>query len=140
MTSSFHRKTILLVLFSFLFLSAAPLLAFAVPAGQALTLFGIDLTCSPEKAPKAGGCGFPALIALGKGLVGQLLLWIIPIASAVIIAGGIVIMTAGGSEDKVKKGKAIITTAVIGVTIAFGAWLIINAIFLALTGKSVTNF
>jgi len=59
--------------------------------------------------------------------------------------GGIVIMTAGGSigteksPSRVSKGKKIITTAVIGIAIALGAWLVINAIFLALTGSDVDS-
>ncbi|KKU75857.1 MAG: hypothetical protein UY02_C0041G0011, partial [Candidatus Giovannonibacteria bacterium GW2011_GWB1_47_6b] len=45
-----------------------------------------------------------------------------------IVWGGFVIMTAGGSEEKVKKGKGIITASVIGLAILFGSWLIVTVI------------
>ena len=38
------------------------------------------------------------------------------------------VLTAGGSEEKVKQGKKIITTAVIGVAIALGAYLIVTSV------------
>lgn len=45
-----------------------------------------------------------------------------------IVIGGIVIMTAGGSPDKASQGKRMITYAIIGIVIAFGAWLVINTL------------
>ena len=45
---------------------------------------------------------------------------------AIIIAGGIFI-TAGGSPQKVDLAKKTLLYAVIGLFIAFGAWLIIDA-------------
>ena len=54
-----------------------------------------------------------------------------------ILYAGVVIMTAAGSEERVSKGKKLIIAALWGIAIALGSWLIINAIFLALTGIGV---
>lgn len=103
-------------------------------AQVSVNLFGYDLGCSPAKAPKDGGCGIKEFLGLVRHLIVWLTIIVIPIGAAVIIWGGIVIMTAGGSEERIKKGRKVITTAVIGIGIALGSWLIINAIYLALTG------
>lgn len=96
--------------------------------------------CDPSLAPSQGGCGIPQFVQLLKNVIDFLTIIVFPIAAGVIIWGGIVIMTAGGSTERASKGKKIITTAVIGIAIALGAWLIINAIYLLLTGANVPTF
>ncbi len=73
-------------------------------------------------------CDIAAFITWIKELINTLLIIVIPIGIIFIIYGAFVIMTAGGSEDKAKKGKDIITAAVIGVAVSFGAWLIVTTI------------
>jgi len=53
------------------------------------------------------------------GLVGSL-------ALLYMIYGGFVFLLSGGSSEKVSKGKAIITNAIIGVTIVFFSYMIIQ--------------
>lgn len=52
-----------------------------------------------------------------------------------ITIGGITIMVAGGSPDKASQGKRMITYAIVGIIIAFGAWFIINVIMNALVDR-----
>ena len=47
-------------------------------------------------------------------------------ATAFMIAG--IMLVAGGSENAIKRGKTILTSTVLGLLIAFGAWVIINMI------------
>lgn len=56
-----------------------------------------------------------ALYIIGGGL-----------ALVVILAGGITIMTAGGGEDKLKKGKSIITYGLIGTAVILCAGFILD--------------
>lgn len=51
------------------------------------------------------------------GLIGTLFL-------ALLIYGGIIWMTAQGSDEKIKKAKAIITSAVIGLVVTVAAYSI----------------
>lgn len=95
--------------------------------------------CDPALPPNQDGCGIPEFIQLIKNIINFLTIIVFPIAAGVIIWGGIVIMTAGGSTERAGKGRKIIWAAVIGVAIALGAWLIINGIYLALTGANVPD-
>jgi hypothetical protein len=103
----------------------------------AVTLFGIKMNCDPAKAPGAGGCGIRDFVYFLKQFIKYLTVVIVPLAVFFIVWGGLVILLAGGSPERVGKGKKMITTALIGVAIALSAWLIINTVFLALTGASI---
>lgn len=52
----------------------------------------------------------------------------LPIAVVILIYGGIMMLTSGGSEDKLKKGKNALWMAVWGMLITFAAWLIVDTI------------
>ena len=53
---------------------------------------------------------------------------VFPLAAAMIVMGGIFIMTSSGSSDRFSRGKEIITSAVIGILIALLSWIIIDTI------------
>ncbi len=61
----------------------------------------------------------------------------IVLAVAYTIYGGFLIMTAGGSEEKVGAGRGAITAAVVGLTISLTAWLLINSVMNALGGGAI---
>lgn len=58
---------------------------------------------------------------------------VFPISAVMIVVGGFFIMTAGGSTERVSKGKEIATAAVVGLLIALTSWLIIDTIIKILT-------
>lgn len=82
-----------------------------------------------------GPCNFCDAMIVISNIVRILLLFSIPIAVLMIVAGAILLAVAGGSPDKVKKGKDIITSAVIGVVIALLAWVVVNTLIHVLTGR-----
>ncbi len=51
------------------------------------------------------------------------------------VYGAIMLMISGGSEERVRKGRGIITSAVIGLVIVLVGWLIINTVLHLLTGN-----
>lgn len=59
------------------------------------------------------------------------------IAVIMILFGGFMWMTAAGNEEKVKKAKAILTSAVIGLVIVLLSWAILT--FVVSTVKNVTS-
>lgn len=59
------------------------------------------------------------------------------VAVVMIILGGFIWMTAAGNEEKVKKAKAILTSAVIGLVIVLLSWAILT--FVVSTVKNVTS-
>ncbi len=53
---------------------------------------------------------------------------IFPLSAVMIVVGGIMVMTAGGSTSRVAKGREMVTAAIIGLLIALLSWLIIDTI------------
>jgi len=49
-----------------------------------------------------------------------------PIAVLALVAGGIMYIISGGKEDKMEKAKRLITTALIGLVIIYGAFAIVS--------------
>ncbi len=79
-------------------------------------------------------CTVQDFITFVRNIITTLLEIAIPLAVIFIVYGAFVIMTAGGSEEKVKKGKTVIISSVIGLTIALASWLIVTTINQALKG------
>jgi len=93
---------------------------------QDQTDFGLS-----ETAKSAGlyqeGAEVPSPAALIGRIIGVVLAFVGVIFLILIIYGGILWMTAGGNEEKIKKAKSILTTALIGLVII-------------LTGYTITSF
>lgn len=91
--------------------------------------FKLGPDCDPALPPsQPGACNIQAFAVWLKKIIGFLFTIAIPVGVIFIVWGGFVIMTAAGSEERVRKGRQIITAALIGVAIALGAWLIITAL------------
>ena len=70
-------------------------------------------------------CG---LLQLFQNLLNFAFTITVPIAVIVLVYGGFRIMTAAGSPEGMKAGRDAVVTALIGVAIVFGAWIVINTI------------
>ena len=112
------------------FLSINPALADHEPGHNKLKLLGQEINCYPELAPShPDGCGIANFIDLIKKIIKFLMTYVaIPIAILMMIWAGYVIITAGGSQEKYRHGKEIITTAIIGLAIALTAIAVIDII------------
>ena len=87
----------------------------------------------PAIVPCTTDCTWDNLYQLINSLITLLLEVAIPLAVIVILYGGFMIITSGGSEDGFKKGKDAIIGAVIGLAIVFGSYIAVNLIIGALT-------
>lgn len=56
-----------------------------------------------------------------------------------LFVGGGTMLMSGGSEERVRKGKAILTNTIFGIVIALGSWLIINTLYVALLPEGSTK-
>ena len=82
--------------------------------------------CGPGVGPD---CKFCHLLILVEKVIDFALYNIaIPLVVVFIVWGGLTIMTAGDSPEKVSQGRKMIQSAIIGVFIALGAWMIINMV------------
>lgn len=60
---------------------------------------------------------------------------VLPLATLLLVIGGILFIFSAENPENVTKGRAILTSVVIGLIIIFAAWLIINS-FVMLIGVS----
>lgn len=80
-------------------------------------------------------CQFSDFIDLISGIVSFLMFKVaLPLSAVLFSWAGIVMMTAGGSEDRIKTAKDIFWWVFVGLVITFAAWLIVDLI----TGSLVT--
>lgn len=62
-----------------------------------------------------------------------------PLATIMLIYGGVMLIISGGSEDRKKKGLNAIWAAVWGLVIVFGAWLIVNTVINSLASNEFSG-
>ena len=98
---------------------------------------GIGTPLVPCDGTPANPCNVCSLYTLAHNVI-DFLLWGLatPLLVIAILVGGIYWLISGGSEQKIERGKEILTSAIIGFLIAFGAWIIINTIMDTLAFKT----
>jgi uncharacterized membrane protein required for colicin V production len=73
-----------------------------------------------------------------QGLIGKIINAVLglvgSVALAMFIYGGVLWMTAAGSNERVQKGKDVILWATIGLVVIFSAYAIIRFVLMALKG------
>lgn len=105
--------------------------------------------CNPgssQTAAKSSGlvqCGNPgqpactlcSFLELVKTLINFIMGLAFAFVGLFITWGAFVTMTAGGSEERVKEGRKILTTAIIGLVIMLSSWMILGTVIQILTGS-----
>lgn len=77
-------------------------------------------------------CQFCHFLVMFRGILDFILKLVIVIGVLMFTIGGFMFLFAGGSPERLDLAKRILTSTVIGLAIIFGAWLIINTIFMAI--------
>lgn len=78
-------------------------------------------------------CDFNALMTLVNNVIQFLLFYLAtPLAAIAFSYAGFLLITSGGSEEKLGTAKKIIKNVLIGYVIALAAWLIVNTILTTL--------
>ncbi len=84
----------------------------------------------------AGAAGLGRADTDLPGIIGRFVGGLISLLGVVfvllLVYGGFIWMTAQGSEEKIKKAKSIITSAVIGLVVVFASYAIAQAVIGAL--------
>jgi hypothetical protein len=124
--SKFKIFTFYTVIFIFTFL----IFNFA-PFGASAAL----IPCGPGTSKPT--CQFCDLAELIGRVINFGIKLVIPIGVVFIAWGGIVILTASGSTEKAKKGRDILTAAIIGIVIALIAWLLVHQFLNIITGNKM---
>jgi hypothetical protein len=63
----------------------------------------------------------------------------VPIAVLMVVIGGAMFLSAGGSPEKISSAKNLIKNVVFGMVIIFAAWIIVNTIFMLITGLKTSK-
>lgn len=131
------RKAIIVasLLLAVIAVSAAPFVASA----QTISFINIwqNTSCAPNPSigPTAS-CTLCDGIVVARNIITNLFMAASIVAAVAIIAGAVVLMTAGASEKNVGRGKEIMLNAVLGLVIALAAWLVLNTFLGFLTGNT----
>lgn len=107
----------------------------------ALAANEIDLCAPTSGGIKPPGCG-GAAFDFGKtiqNILGMLLFVSFIAALIFLIWGGIKWIMSGGDKDGTQKAKDTVTSALIGLAIVLGAWILINIVAQLVTGSSLGN-
>jgi len=91
--------------------------------------------CGTEANPEK--CGICHFFKLAQNIIDLFITLIVFIAPLMIVIGGVILLTSSGIPEKAGYGKRIITYTVIGMVIAFTAWVVINTIMLRLANPEV---
>ena len=82
-------------------------------------------------------CDLCDLYVLVKNIIDFILLkFILPVAVISLLIGGILILTSRGNPSQLQTGKAALYNTVIGIIIAFAAWLLISTLLSTLGFKN----
>ncbi len=78
-------------------------------------------------------CDFNALVGMVNNGINWLIIYLAtPLAAIAFAYAGFLLLTSGGSEEKLRKAKTIILNVVVGFVIALAAWLIVKTILVTL--------
>ncbi|MFH1170099.1 MAG: pilin [Candidatus Vogelbacteria bacterium] len=111
-----------------------------------LPLFAFGQASDPNSANlvpcgQAGAidCGYQEFLQLIVNVFDYLTKYIaIPLATATIVIGGVIMMTAGTNDSKRSEAKKIIWMAVWGLVIVLASWLIVKQVFSSLVDPNFT--
>jgi hypothetical protein len=99
-------------------------LIFLITIGAAVFV----LPVSAAIVPCTTNCTICDLLKLIQNIINFLTTISVSLATAMILTGGILILTAGDSEKRLDWGKTILTNAIVGFAIVLAGWLFINTI------------
>ncbi len=86
----------------------------------------------PQPGPEGYGCEqFNQLLA---NLFTLLITFAIPLAALVIAYGAFMLLISAGNEERISSGKNAIFSAVVGVVIVLGSFIVYNLVIRALIG------
>lgn len=126
--NKFMFKYVLIIILATLFIGLLlPQVVLAADCSKGLVPCGRDCNNNGKIDPEEE-CGLCHIFIMIQTLLNGIGLIVAGWAVIFIVIGGIVIMAAGGSPEKAALGKKMITYAIIGIIVAFTAWIAINMI------------
>ena len=93
---------------------------------------------NPDNPPETTvPCNLCHVFVLVRNVISILLTLIILIAPLILIFGGFIMLTSAGVPERANHGKQVLIYTIVGLAIAFGAWMIINTVMNKLVNPEV---
>ncbi|MBU2564405.1 pilin [Patescibacteria group bacterium] len=102
--------------------------ALFLPFSASAFLDGPIVHCG-TRDPDSKECTLCDIFIMLKNIIEFLMELIIVIAPIFVLAGGVMILTAGVKPDQVATGKKMITSALVGIVIALASWIVLGTLF-----------
>ena len=145
-----HMKRYLVVLVSLvlplvmLFSTGSTAFAQTAPTPNQTYSGGSIVSVACQNGPIDGSgnqaCGFAEFMALLNRIISFLIFIIAPIImTGVLLYGGVLILTSGGSTEQVGKAKSMMIKAITGMAIAMAGWIIVKFVMVQL-GYNSSSF
>ncbi len=116
---------------------AMPFLALAAETTNFLNI----VPCGQSSDPNiATNCGLDHFIIVIRNIINALIILAIPMTMIVLTWIGIILLTAQGDSGKITRAKATLWKVVVGFIILVTAWLVVQALYLAITGVNFNTF
>ena len=118
---------------------AATAAATAAAVSKNASYSGTLMSNVNDKCINKGDCSLCDLIQVGVNLSDMIVAFSGAIAILMFIFGGIVMITAYGS-DRITMGKNTIVATIVGILIIFTAWTVVNTLIMAFYGPTSGTF
>jgi len=100
----------------------------------------IDVREGLTSAASSAGLNTNQSLALTVGLVFQKILGLLGLILLILfVAGGLMWMTSGGSTDKIKKARGLLTSAVIGMILVIAAYALTDLVIGSIEEAIITT-
>ena len=100
---------------------------------------GADGSCQGTKIDGGVICQFCHFFVMFDGIVFFVLKYVVPpIAVLMLVIGGIMFYFAGGKPELVTRGKSLIKNVVIGLFLAYGAFMLIGTVLILIGAADVS--
>jgi hypothetical protein len=95
-----------------------------VPCGKEVSVNGVDQFVS---------CQLCHLFVMLQAIIDFVLVYIVfPIATLLLVVGGVMFFAYAENPQKAEQAKALLTATIVGLLIIFSAWLVIGLFFTAI--------
>lgn len=116
------------------------------PSGSTLRFFegedggGIVPCSGVNQAGTRTTCRFEHVIKLINNVINFLMFALAPgLAAIIMLYGGVTLLTAGGSPEKIGEAKSLFVKAITGLIIGFAAWIIVKMVLIGM-GYNISYF
>jgi hypothetical protein len=96
-------------------------------------------TCGGSSPITSGGppgpCDFCDMLHVASNIIQFMLYAAVAVSVAMIVIGGLTMITSVGNESRFTEGKGKITAALGALAVAIGAWAIVNTVLTFLSGN-----